>query len=292
MSFRPFYFLKESLISFRKNWVISAAAITTVALSLLVVGFFMLIAFTVNDWMKMTESKVEVVVFLIKGLPAESIEAMQAEIMSWDDVKEVTYVTEEQALERLKKEFKETDMLEMIEENPLPASFEISLKNPQKANQIVNALKGRSEIDDIRHDRKTVEKLLALTKTARWVGVVFATLLMFASLVLISNAIRLAIYARRKEVAIMRLVGASNWFIRWPFLFEGIIQGFIGALVAVITLYVIQVTVIDRVNQVLVFLPVGSSQQEFYRLVFGMIIVGAMIGAAGSTLALRRFLKV
>ncbi len=292
MSYRPFYFLKESFNSFKKNWVISMAAITTVALSLLVVGFFMLVAFTVNNWMKMTEQKVEVIVFLNEGVPAESVEALQSEIMSWGEVKTVTYVSKEQALERLKQQFKDTDMLKMIDTNPLPESLEVSLKNPQKAEDVVTRLKGRSEIDEIRHDRKTVEKLFAFTKMARWFGVSFAGLLAFASLVLISNAIRLAIYARRKEVAIMRLVGASNWFIRWPFLLEGIIQGLVGALIAIILLYLIQVSIIDKIKDVLKFLPLGFSSQDFYQLILGLIVAGIMIGAAGSALALRRFLRV
>ncbi|MDI6715465.1 MAG: permease-like cell division protein FtsX [Actinomycetota bacterium] len=292
MSFRPFYFLRESLISFKKNWVISIAAITTVALSLLVIGFFMLVAFTINSWMKMTEQKVEIVAFLVEGIPAESIEALQSEIMSWPEVKRVVYVSKEEALERLKKEFKDSDIISMVEENLLPVSLEISLKDPQKADTVYNRLKGRPEIDDIRHDRKMVERLLALTRTARWIGIVFASLLAFASLVLIANAIRLAIYARRKEVAIMRLVGASNWFIRWPFLLEGILQGLIGALVAILLLYVVQVAVVERIKEVLVFLPIGSSHQEFFRLVIGLLVTGIAMGAAGSTMALRRYLRV
>ncbi|HEY3375740.1 MAG TPA: permease-like cell division protein FtsX [Candidatus Aquicultor sp.] len=292
MSFRPFYFLKESLLSFKKNWVISIAAITTVTLSLLVMGFFMLIAFTVNDWMKMTEQKVEVVAFLAEGIPAESVQALQSEIMSWPEVKQVKYVSKDQALERLRKEFKDTDMLDMLEGNPLPASLEVSMKDPQRADAIVKKLKGRSEIEDIRHDRQTVERLFAFTKMARWIGIAFASLLAFTSLVLIANAIRLAIYARRKEVAIMRLVGASNWFIRWPFLLEGIMQGIIGATIAISLLYVVKVTVIEQIQRVLVFLPMQSGGSQFYQLVFGLIIIGIVIGAMGSSLALRRYLKV
>lgn len=292
MSFRPFYFIKESLKSFRKNWIINIAAITTVALSLLVLGFFMLVAFTANSWMKMTEQKVEVVVFLNEGVPAESVEALQSEIMSWNDVRKVTYVSKDQALERLKKEFKDSDMLSMIEGNPLPASFEISLKSPDKADDVVKRLKGRSEIESIRHDRQTVERLINFTKMARWVGLIFAGLLAFASLVLIGNAIRLAIYARRKEIAIMRLVGASNWFIRWPFLLEGITQGLIGALIAVILLSIIQTAINENVKKLLAFLPNGLPTQTYYQLIFGLVIVGIMIGAAGSALALRRFLRV
>jgi len=292
MSFRPFYFLKESLISFRKNWIISMAGITTVALSLLLVGSFMLFAFAMNNIIKSTEQKVEIVAFLVEGVPAESVEALQAEVMSWDEIKKVTYVSKDQALERLKRDFKDTDMLKMIEGNPLPASLEISMKTPQSADDVYSRLKGRAEIDDIRHDRLTVERLFAVTKVARWFIAIFVSLLAFASLVLIANAIRLAIYARRKEVAIMRLVGASNWFIRWPFLLEGIMQGLIGALIAVTLLYLAKVTLIDKIKGALQFLPISSSPHEFYQLVFGLVVAGIVIGVAGSAIALRRFLRV
>ena len=292
MSFRPLYFFKESLKSFKKNWVISMAAITTVALSLLVLGFFIQLAFTVNNWMKMTEQKVEIVVFLADGVPAESVEALQNRIMGWSEVKKVVYVSKDEALARLKKEFKDTDMLDMLEGNPLPASFEISLKNPAKANTVVARLKGRPEIDDIRHDKQTVERLLASIKMARWIGIIFAVLLGFASLVLIANAIRLAIYARRKEVAIMRLVGASNWFIRWPFLLEGIMQGIIGAVIAALLLTAVQKTIFERIAHVLVFLPTGNTDPFFLQLIIGLVLGGILIGAAGSALALRRFLRV
>jgi len=292
MHFRPFYFLKESLISFRKNWVISMAGITTVALSLLMVGSFMLFAFAMNNIIKSTEQKVEVVLFLAEGVPTESVEALQAELMTWEEIGKVMYVSKEQALERLKVEFKDSDMLEMLEGNPLPASLEVTLKNPQKANDIVDRLKGRSEIDDIRHDRQTVERLFQVTRVARWFIVIFVSLLSFASLVLIANAIRLAIYSRRKEVAIMRLVGASNWFIRWPFLLEGVLQGFIGGIIATLLLYIAKVVLIDKIKTALVFLPISSSPQEFYQLIFGLLVAGMAIGAAGSAIALRRFLRV
>ncbi|MBE0446747.1 MAG: ABC transporter permease [Actinobacteria bacterium] len=293
MSFRPFYFLKESLVSFKKNWVISMAGVTTVALSLLLVGSFMLFAFAMNSLIKSTEQKVEVVLFLDQGVPGESVEALQAELMSWEEIKNVLYVSKDQALERLKKDFKGSEIVDNITGNPLPASLEITLKDPQKANNVVDRLKDRPEIDDIMHDREIVEKLFAVTRVARWFIAIFVGLLAFASLLLIANAIRLAIYARRKEVTIMRLVGASSWFIRWPFLLEGILQGFIGALIAITLLYIAKVTLIDKIkNSILMFLPIGLSQQEFYQLVFGLIVAGVVIGAAGSVVALRRFLRV
>jgi len=157
---------------------------------------------------------------------------------------------------------------------------------------VVARLKGRPEIDDIRHDKQTVERLLASIKMARWIGIIFAVLLGFASLVLIANAIRLAIYARRKEVAIMRLVGASNWFIRWPFLLEGIMQGIIGAVIAALLLTAVQKTIFERIAHVLVFLPTGNTDPFFLQLIIGLVLGGILIGAAGSALALRRFLRV
>ena len=109
---------------------------------------------------------------------------------------------------------------------------------------------------------------------------------------LIANAIRLAIYARRREIAIMRLVGASNWFIRWPFLLEGIIQGLVGAVIAIAILSVIRAAIEDNVKRLLAFLPTGLPSQSYWQLTFALVVTGIMIGAAGSALALRRFLRV
>lgn len=293
MSLKAIYFLSESLSSFRKNWVMSMAAVVTVAVSLILVGGFALFAAMMGNLIESMERKVEIVVYLKDAAPPEAVDALQQEILSWPAVRQLNYVSKDQALERLRKDLRDQpEMLENIQSNPLPASIEVRLEDPHKVNAVAARLKGRPEVDDIRYGRQWVEKLFMVTARVRWIGIAFIILLSFASLVLISNTIRLAIYARRREIAIMQLVGASNWFIRWPFLLEGILQGLVGALVAVLMIYVFNTSVMGRATEVLSFLQLGFGQSIFLQIVFGLILAGILIGAAGSAVALRRFLKV
>jgi cell division transport system permease protein len=293
MRVRPFYFLKESLINFRKNWVMSIAAISTVAASLLLFGAFTLFAYTMGNIIETIEQRVEIVVYLKDEAPHEVVSELQKEIIGWSEVKEINYVSKEEALERLKREFKEhPEMIQYIRGNPLPASLEIKLEDPHEVSQVANRLKGRPEIDDIKYGKKWVEKLFAVTKVVRWISVLFISLLAFASLVLISNTIRMGIYARRKEVAIMRLVGASNWFIRWPFLLEGIIQGILGAALAISLLYVGKTLLINKAEEVMPFLQIRLDEQFFIQILMALVVSGIIIGATGSFIALRRYLKV
>ncbi|MHB0976720.1 MAG: permease-like cell division protein FtsX [Candidatus Aquicultorales bacterium] len=288
-----FYFLRESLQSFKRNWVMSTAAIITVAVSLLVVGGVMIGASTIGNIIKSEEQKVEVVTYVKEGTPPESVDALQNEIISWSQVKNVAYVSKDEALDRLKKQLADTpEMLQAMEGNPLPASLEIRLKDPQQVQDVANKLKGRPELDDIKYGQEYVNKLFAVSRVVRGVGMSFVALLSFASLVLIANTIRLAIFARRREIGIMRLVGASNWFIRWPFLMEGVMQGVIGATVAIGVLYFVKTTVFTWIVQNVPFLPLKMDGTLFLQLVFALILGGIFIGASGSTFALRRFLRV
>ncbi|MCK4268672.1 MAG: FtsX-like permease family protein, partial [Actinomycetia bacterium] len=177
-----------------------------------------------------------------------------------------------------------------------------SLKNPRKVDTVANRLKTIQYVKDLAGDldknvqygKDTVKRLFAVT---RWVSIAaggFATLLIFVSLVLITNTIRLAIFARRKEIGIMRLVGASNWFIRWPFILEGMFEGFIGASVAILILVGVWRTLFTNLasGKVLAFLSFQIDQTAFIKLILLLALSGAVIGSAGSFIALRRFLKV
>jgi cell division transport system permease protein len=288
-----FYFLRESLMSFRRNWVMSTAAIVTVAVSLLVVGGVVIGAATIGNIIKSEEQKVEVVSYIKDSTPPEAVEGLQNEIASWPEVKNVAYVSKDQALKRLRVQLKDTpEMLQAMEGNPLPASLEVRLKDPHMVSKIASKLKGQPELDEIRYGQDYVSKLFAVSRVIRGVGVAFVGLLAFASLVLIANTIRLAIFARRREVSIMRLVGASNWFIRWPFLMEGVFQGLTGAIVAIGVLYLIKTTVLSWLASNIRFLPLNFDSTLFAQLVLGLVVGGIVIGASGSSFALRRFLKV
>lgn len=317
MKINGVYFSKEALSSFKKNLVQSIAAITTVALCLVVVGLILLVMFVGGQVIKKIENKVEIEVFL-EGLDAPAaatasggvensrwaqVEQLGNTLRSWSEVKSVQYISKEKALDEFTKNFKNNpEVIDQIEGNPLPASYRVSLKNPRQVEMVAERIKGLPYIagltgdasKNVKYAQDTVKKLFSLT---RWISVAaagFASLLIFVSLVLITNTIRLAIFARRKEIGIMRLVGASSWFIRWPFILEGMFEGMIGAVIAIAVLTSVWRTFFANLasGNVVAFLSFPFDQGAFFRLIFLLALSGAAIGALGSFIALRRFLKI
>lgn len=287
------YFGKEALISFRKNIVMSIASVSTVTVSLLLIGIFVILAVTVQNIIQSIEKKVEIQAFLKDEATEEQVANLQQQVASFKEVREVKYISKDEALERLKEDLKDQpEMLNALQGNPLPASLEIKLNNPQEVDEVAKKIEGKQEITDLKYGQQIVGKLFAVTNVIRVIGIILVSLLLFASLVLIANTTRLALFARRKEIAIMRLVGASNWFIRMPFLLEGVFQGLIGSAIAVIVIYFAKVTLFDKATEILPFFPVHISQSIFYQLVGMLVLFGILIGAIGSLFAIRRFLKV
>ncbi len=312
MKISPAYFTREAFSSFRRNLVQSIAAITTVALCLMVVGLIMLVLFVGGELIKNIESKVEIEVYL-EGpeITTASSEVTKTEletqlgqtIGSWSEVKTVEYLSKDDALAEFRETFKDSpDVLEQITDNPLPASYRISLNNPRDVDKVAQRLKELPNIQglvgdpetNIEYGRDTVKKLFALTRWISYAAAGFTALLIFVSLVLITNTIRLAIFARRKEIAIMRLVGASSWFVRWPFLLEGMLEGLLGAGIAIIALTVVWRTFFANLasGKVLAFMAFPFDEVAFTQLVMSLMLAGALIGALGSVIALRRFLRI
>lgn len=310
------YFAKEAVLSFRRNLVQSLAAVTTVGLCLVVIGVILLILYVGGQLIKKLENKVEIEIFLegidmpvvgSEGLATGAywgqVKELGETVRSWPEVKKVTYISKAQALAEFKKQFRKSpEVVRQIEGNPLPASYRVSLHNPRKVEQVAKRIKELPYIKNlvgdteknIKYGKETVRKLFAFT---RWISVAaagFASLLVFVSLVLITNTIRLAIFARRKEIGIMRLVGASNWFIRWPFLLEGMIEGAIGAIIAIAVLVGIWHNFFTDLatGKVLTFLTFSFDPTTIVQLAGFLFISGTTIGLIGSFIALRRFLKV
>lgn len=315
MRINTVYFTREALSSFKKNLVQSIAAITTVALCLVVVGVILLVMFAGGQIIKKIEDKVEIEIFL-EGLDAPApaagngtvsrwnqSEQLGNTIRSWKEVQKVDYISKDAALKKFRKDFENSPLVvQQIEGNPLPASYRIALKNPRDVEVVAKRIKEQPYIkeltldpeENVKYGQDTVRKLFAVT---RWISIAaagFATLLIFVSLVLITNTIRLAIFARRKEIGIMRLVGASSWFIRWPFILEGMLEGLTGALVAILVLVGLWRTFFANLagGKVFAFLSFNFDQVAFIKLLALLALSGAAIGAAGSFIALRRFLKI
>ena len=305
MAISPGYFIGEAFSSFRRNWVMSLVAVTIIYISLLLVGSFFLTGALLNRVVTSFEQKVSINIFLKDGVAPADVETLQAEIRKDTRVEGVTYVSKEEALARFRERTKNTPQLvEQLRGNPLPASLEVKLKDPREVKEVVAGIKAmpvlaktianpaNPEADDIKYGQNIVENLFKATSVVRIFVLVFVILLLVVSLVLIGNTIRLAIYSRRKEIGIMRLVGASNWFIRTPFLLEGVFQSIIGAVLAILTLMAAQALVVPWLQNNLRFLPVTIDSGTVAQLMGLLFLTSVAIGLVGSGTAVRRYLKV
>lgn len=305
MAINPGYFVGETFSSFRRNWVMSLVAVTIIYISLLLVGAFFLTSAVLGNIMSSVEAKVSVQVFLKDGAAPADVQALQGDVLRIPNVKGVSYVSKEEALARFKERMKSTpQLIEQLRGNPLPASLEVALTDPRGVKAVVSAIEkdptlskviknpANPEASDIKYGQDIVDRLFKLTGIIRIFAVSFLVLLLVVSLVLIGNTIRLAIYARRREIGIMRLVGASNWFIRTPFLMEGVLQSIIGSVLAILTLLAAQSAIVPWLQNTLAFLQVSVSGGTVAQLVGLLIGAGVIIGLLGSGVAVRRYLKV
>jgi cell division transport system permease protein len=289
------FFLKEALGSLRRNYFMTIAALVTVFLSIVVLGGVLVFVYTTDALLKEVEQKVEITVYL-KTAPdptQDQIDALQTQILSWKEVKTSQFVSKQDALDRLRKDFeKDPEILEGLTGNPLPASFEITLVNPQSVNDVAARFSGNAIVDEVKYGKEIADRLFNFVNHARDFLLGFIVLLGIVAVLLISNTIRLSIFARKREVEIMKLVGATNWFIRWPFIFEGIAVGLGGAVVAVVVVLVLNSVLVGRLRDSLTFMTVPLDAVP-YAAVAGILVAGGIvIGAAGSGIGLRRFLKV
>ncbi len=289
------FFLKEAFGSLRRNYFMTIAALVTVFLSIVVLGGVLVFVYTTDALLKEVEQKVEITVYL-KTDPdpsAEEISAMQAEIKTWSEVKNSVFVSKDDALERLKEDFKDNpEVLDNLTGNPLPASFEISLADPQAVDVVAARFDGDPIVDEVSYGKEIADKIFSVTNQARNFLLIFIVLLGIVAILLISNTIRLSIFARKREVEIMKLVGATNWFIRWPFLIEGVFVGFVGAAAAAVVVLILNSFLVGKIRGGLPFMAVPLDAVPYALVALILLAVGVVIGAVGSGIGLRRFLKV
>ncbi len=277
-------------------------AITTVAITLFIVGFFAVLVFDVQSIMNSLRGQVELAVYLQDNISPELNDYIEEEVSSWEETENIIYVSKEQALERFKEGNEGSDMLKEIQGNPLPASFEITLNDPEKVELVAlrfmnkdgNFIEG---IDDVVYGQSYVNKLFSVTAIIGSIALLIIVVLLLATIVLIFNTIRLSIYARRKEIEVMKLVGATNWFVRIPFLFEGFFEGFIGSILATFLLYILGKFLLIRGERVIVEtmrikeLTILGSAHIIVYVYIGIIVLGGLLGIISSAIALRRYVK-
>ncbi len=288
------YFIKEAVSSIRRNGLMSFASISTVALSLLILGMFLIMVLNLNNMASNLESQVQVSVYLQDGLSDVQMREIGTKITKLPGVNQVIFVAKEEAMSRFKERLGEQQsILKALDgNNPLPNAFEVKMDSPEKVKPVAQAIAQIKGVENAKYGQEVVEQLFTLTRMIRIFGVILIGFLALAALFIISNTIRLTVFARRREIGIMKYVGATDWFIRWPFLLEGIILGFGGALLAVVLLNQTYGALIHQVYESLAFLPLIPQYPFINYISIVLLLIGTIIGALGSTISLRKFMQV
>ena len=291
------FFIREGFRSLKRNSTMSAAAITSVIAALLVIGIFFIIVINIDYAATKLESQIEMMVYLEDGLSENIIDTMETEIRSINGVKSVEFISKDTALNNLEKNWGENSyLLEGLEgDNPLPDAFLITLSDPSDASGVALSVSSISNIEKVVYGKEELANLLNATYVMRMSSVVIILILLFISIFIIANTIKLTLYARRREIGIMKYVGATDWFVRMPFIIEGIVVGMIGAVVSTIILGAGYYYCSDLVkNQMIGFMSISliPFNQIILSMVILLIIVGVVIGAVGSLISVRKFIKV
>ncbi|MDR1412614.1 MAG: permease-like cell division protein FtsX [Actinomycetes bacterium] len=304
MSINVGYFLSEAGTSFRRNWVMSFGAVVTIFLSLLLIGSSVMLSMIANSMVQGVESKVSIQLFIKDDAAEPDINVLERTLSTNALVKSVAFVSKEEALTKFKVQMKESpEVIENLEGNPLPASLDVELKDSRNVEKVVKIIKDSPEFPKIadrpdrpeqslKYGQQIIKALFRFTRIIRYVGSVFVIMLVVVALIFINNTIRLAIYARRNELSIMRLVGASNWFIRAPFILEGILQSLIGATLAILVISAVRTFALPKIQAAIPMLHVSVTNVAVGQISGILIGVGIFIGIIGSWLAMRRYLKV
>ena len=303
---RVFFFIAEGLRALRRAGAPSAAAIVTVAVTVLLLGVLVPVLQTTSGKTEEVRDQVGLRVFLHDDATEEETTSLEGQLRQIPHVSQVEYVSKDQALEILRDRLQSEDKEDLTEQlpgarNPLPASFNVKPDDLDNIDSVRTAITPPGEdgnptaispiIQEVGDSRDEADSIKSVTGAVKWFLLVIAGLLLVASLLLVGNTIRLSIYARRREVEVMRLVGATNWFIRWPFMVEGLVCGAIGALIAVAVLFLGKEAVIDPLAEDWNLISSGETI-AFAKLVILLLAVAMGVSAIGSGLTLRRFLRI
>lgn len=298
------YSLREAFSHFFRNWTTSFGAVITIFLSLFIIGLFIVGSALVTSAIGTIEDTVTINVFISDDATDDEVQAFQEKLESWQNVQSVNFKSKDDALEEYRNMSSSADstIAALDGENPLPRSYEVVMEDSSQVEDMANRIKedtdfqamaDNGDVDEsVQYSQEMVGRLFQVTGYIRIACIVLVALLTFIAFIFINNTIRLSITARRREIAIMRLVGASNGFIRGPFVTEGVLQALLGALLSIGVLELVRNFLMPRVMNMVSWWQF-EIPLEVYLMTYGaLILVGLVIGLFGSAIAMRRYLKV
>lgn len=290
------YYIIDALKSLKRNRTISLASVITVSAALFIMGIFIIFMKNINMGMSNVESQVQIQVFLNDNINTKDKENIAQKLGTISGIKNVKFEDKSEALEKFNKQVSENNSSLLnnynSSNNPLPNSYILELESPEISQQVINSMENMPGIESISNDQEFTNKIVSISKNVKWIGVALFILMVSVSIFLISNTIKLTIYSRRKEIGIMKFVGATDWFIRWPLIIEGAVIGLIGAICSNILVYYLYKIVFVKINENLLLVNLLSPSYITHTLQWQFILVGILIGGIGSSWSLVKFLKV
>ncbi len=285
------FFWAEVAQNFTRNMAMALTAIGTVAISIIVLGVFLFMRTSFDLVMRSIVTKVDIAVYLKDDTSPADIDTMMRTLRADPRVDGVRFVSKQEALATLRNRLHGQVNLDLINTNPLPNSFVVHTADPQDVAAVAADLQAKPTVAFVNYGSRVTEKLLKMRQVVGTIGLGVIVLLLFATALIIYNTIRLTVFARQREINIMQLVGATNWTIRWPFVFEGVLTGLIGALVGLAFLWPAYHAIAPKLALDLPFLPLNLAAVPIGHLALELLLVGGLVGMLASWFSVTRYLQ-
>ncbi len=285
------FFLREVTTNIRRSPLMSVASVTTVMVLTMILGFFLVLMANLSNLARDLASDLKVVAYLQNDFDRETLGELRVKVQQLPGVEGVVFVSREQAFEHLKKRMNNRIQLGDLTHNPLPDALEIRVRGPEDLEPVGSAVKQLAKVEKVRFGEDVARRMMSLNRIVRYVGFVVLGLLLFSTLLVVSNTIRLTVYARRRDIEVMQLVGAAGWFIRWPFLLEGMLQGLVGAALAATVVGESYRLLVPQLLKSVAFLPVAQPDVLLLWLCPALLVLGTLVGLLGSWISVNRFLR-
>ena len=284
-------FLREVMINIRRNPMMSIASVSTVMVLAMILGFFVVVVMNLDALSQDLAGEMQVKAYMKASFRREDVGSFHASVLKVGHVEGVHFVSKETAFKRLKERLGTKITLDDLSGNPLPDAFEVRVDDPKFLEAVAAKVRKLPGVETVDFGRDVARKLMALNQVVRVVGLVILAMLFASTLLIVSNTIRLTVFARRKEIDIMQLVGAADWFIRWPFILEGVAQGLVGAGLAATIVDISYRLVVPQLHRTVPFLPILAPAEVLPVLNLGLVALGCAVGALGSLISVNRHLN-
>lgn len=293
--------IKQGFKNVFRNRVMSLASISAITAALFVLGLVLAVVMNLNNIVAGLESKVEITIFVKKDTQYSELHSIEQQIKRWNGISEWEFISKAKALETWRREWGDKGYLldgYNADNNPLPDSFLIRVEKPEYVDDIVLKAKSLKAAEKVQYSKDVVDSISSIASTTRLIGLIIVILLIAMAMIIIHNTIRISVYSRRREINIMKYIGATDWYIRWPFLIEGLVLGLFGAFVSGGLTAGVYTLLLDRMggrqiqNNFLSMLQLMPLDDIIYQIIFLFLMVGGIVGISASMLSIRKHLKV